>query len=193
MRREKHFTAKSAARVVAYARRDGASDKELLKYIISAYGLNNVSCLISQSLMILTNKVFADSILIALFGMLGILKGFKILTEGKISSLTILPVEHFIRLYMPTLSSYYGALVMWTGMSLTYTSSLIAFFDVFIDQSEYYFFLDEVCSSESDANPYPISPPPPNFDLFYNENELEKSQLERYGGLFNTIFPDSTI
>lgn len=189
-KREVHFTAKSAARVVAYARRDGASDKELVRYIIEAFGLRNVSCLISQSLLVLTNAIFVNAMLTCLIGVLGILKGFKIIAEGKISSFTVNPIEHFLRIYFPRLAQYYGLFVTWVSMTISIIASMIAFIDVMVDQAVYYLFLNDVCSSEQIPNPFPIDIKPPNFNLFYQEDEAEKDLYERYGSLVDQLFPN---
>jgi low affinity Fe/Cu permease len=191
--REKHFTEKSAARVVAYARRDGASDMELMRYIIEAFGLRNVSCLVSQSLLVLTNKMFVDSMMTALVGVLGMMKGFKIIAEGRISWVTVMPLDHFFRIYFPRLSEYYGAFVLFVSTGITATSTMMVFIDTMADQAEYYLFLDEVCSAEQMANPFPIDVKPPNFELFYQEDQAEKDMYERWGSLADQIFPDNLI
>lgn len=190
-KRIRHFTAKDAARCIAYARRDGAKDNEIAKYVIEAFGLTNASCLVSQSLIVLTNKVFVTSALLALGGALTLLKGIKIIVEGKISTFTIIPIEHWIRIYHPNFSVPYGAFLAWAGSAMIATQALIDFFTSVSDQVIYYKFLDDVCSLKIDANPYPITPPPPNFDTFIIDrpnDKWDKSIWERWGDLTDSIF-----
>jgi len=189
-KRTRHFTAKAAARCVAYARRDGANDAELAKYIIEAYGLTNMPCLISQAVLVLSNVVFVGAILGALAGMLTLLKGIKIVVEGKISSVTVIPIEHFIIRYFPELQEHYGALLAWSGGGITILSTLIALIDSMVDQLVYYKFLDDVCKKKVRANPFPISPPPPNFDVFQGGDQSDKAQIERWIELTDTLFPN---
>lgn len=187
-KREQHFTAKSAARCVAYARRDGADDVELAKYIIEAYGLSNVPCLISQAVLVLSNAAFVAAILSALTGLLMLLKGIKIVVEGSISKISLAPVEHYIRKYWPELQTHYGALLIWTGGGITIISTLMALIDSMVDQLVYYQFLDDVCKKEVEANPFPITPRPPNFDVFQGGDKLDKDQIERWIEITQTIF-----
>lgn len=190
-KRIRHFSAKDAARCIAYARRDGAKDNEIAKYVIEAFGLTNASCLVSQSLIVLTNKVFTTSVLFALGGALMMLRGVKIIVEGKISSITINVIEHYIRKYHPNFSVPYGMLLTWTGGSIIATEALIEIFTSIGDQVIYYKFLDDVCKLKIDANPYPITPKPPNFDLFIVDkpnDKWDKDYWERWGDLTDSIF-----
>lgn len=183
------FTEKDAARIVAYARRDGADDKELLNYVFHAYGLSNVPCMISQSVLVLTNTFFVNSMIGGLVGLLSIVKGVKIFVTGRISKLSINPIDHFIRIKYPNLSEFYSTVLIYTGLVIGAVESIILTIDSIVDQLEYYYVLEEVCSIKTAAYPYKVKTPPPDFDLFYREDIEQKSQAERINELNDALFP----
>jgi hypothetical protein len=191
-RKPRHFTAKDAARCVAYARRDNPGDDLLIaKYVIDAYGLANVPCMLSQGVLILSNVVFVTATLGVLAGLLRALKGFKIVIEGRISKVTPSPTEHIIRKFFPEFQEMYGAILLFTGSAISIVSTMIALVDSMVDQLEYYAFLDDVCQQKSRPNPYPITPRTPDFEVFLKDDYLDKSKMERFNELADSIFPDS--
>lgn len=189
-KREVHFTEKSAARVVAYARRDGASDLELARLLVYAFGMENIPGVAIEAIKILINSVFMLSLLRTLNGLLHVVKGIKVFVDGKISSTSFTFVEQFIRKFVPGFQGQFGLFTMWLGALETVLGTLTVLITSMIDQVAYYVFIDELSKKEIDENPFPITPPPIDFDVFYGIEEPDKGYFEQLIELTDTLFPD---
>jgi hypothetical protein len=190
-KRVRHFTAKSAARCIAYARRDGASDKEIIKYVIEAYGLTNASCIVANSMTVLMKKLFLDNSIALLGGALVFIKGFSIVLTGKISRLSVNVIDHIVRIYFPELAVSYGLLVVWTGATIVFMQSLIDLLVAFQSNINFYFFVADACAVEIKEKPFPIQPPPPDFQLYIiDERPADESlsYIQRFVDLSESVF-----
>lgn len=190
-KRTRHFTAKSAARCIAYARRDGASDKEIIKYVIEAYGLTNAACVVANSMTILMKKLFLDNTIMLLGGGLMLLKGINIVVTGKISRLSINVVDHIVRVYFPNFAVGYGLLVAWSGATIVFMQSLIDLLVAFQSNINFYFFVADACEVEIKEHPFPIQPPPPDFQLYIiDERPADESLnvVQRFIDLSESVF-----
>lgn len=189
-KREVHFTEKSASRVVAYARRDGASDLELARLLVYAFGMENIPGIMIEAIKILINSVFMLGLLRALNGLLNLVKGIKTFVDGKISSTSFTFTEQFIRKYIPELQGQFGLFTMWLGALEAVLGTLTVLITSIIDQVAYYVFVDDIAKEKVDANPFPITPEPIDFDTFYGFEEPDRSYFEEFIELTDTIFPE---
>lgn len=192
-KREVHFTEKSAARVVAYARRDGASDLELARLLVYAFGMENIPGVVIEAIKILINSVFMLALLRSLNGMLNVVKGLKVFVDGKISSTSFTFAEQFIRKFVPEFQGQYGLFTMWLGAIETLLGTLTVLITSIIDQVAYYVFIDELSKKEIDENPFPITPPPINYDVYFGMTDSNKGYFDRVIELTDTLFPGDGI
>jgi len=164
-RKKRHFTALAAGRVVAYARRDGADDALLAKYLIYSFGVGNIPCLISQAVNIAANAILLGVVFKFLRGLSFIYRGLMLIRESA-------AVEYvgllFSDLYALLQAEYGWAFIaltkgewlVWVGSIQSGLAALIIFLDSFADQIVYFRFGDKVCSTKIEEHPYRITPKP---------------------------------
>jgi uncharacterized membrane protein len=173
--KKKKWTARTAATIVAYARRDGADDIELLKYLFYAFGLGNAPEIMAKVFVIITTGF-------AVGAMIGILKGFRYLMKGfKLvmdSDLSMIPssimdfiVKYILRIEKADLPSY-GVFLMWFGALETTLSSLILFLTAIADNMVYGQFIQKVADYNLE-NPLKLKFTPPAIDFGLWEEDQE--------------------
>lgn len=176
--KKRKVTARAAATLVAYARRDGANDMELLKYLFYAFGLGNAPETIAKSILVLTTGF-------AIGAMIGILKGIKYFIKGgKLildSDLSMIPssildfiIKYILRIERKDLPTY-GAFLMWYGAVEASISGMILFLTAVADNWVYAKFIQKVADYNLE-NPLKLkfTPPALDFGLFEDtEEEIE--------------------
>lgn len=78
----RRFTERDAGRIVNEIRRNGGNDSLLLAYLLQAYGLRSLFCVMLRTVDILNGAVFVGAMLSLLSGLITFLKGLKILLTG---------------------------------------------------------------------------------------------------------------
>lgn len=188
MKKTKHFNEKSAARCVAYARRDGANDWELVRFIIIALGLSNIPRLIAQSLLAISDVVLAGLTMTLLTSLLSFMRGLKIFVEGRISDITIVPIEQFIRLFFPKLQGQYGLFLVYLSGSIVILETTLTGLISIANQIVYYRYIDDLYKIDVEEHPFPITPPPINIDLF--DVEYDQSKYEQFFEIIDLLFDE---
>lgn len=180
--KKRKITARDAARLVAYARRDGANDIELLKYLFYAFGLANAPEALAKTFLIFTTSIALGAIIGVLKGLKYFIKGFKLVMD---SDLSIIPsgvmdfiVKHILRLERDQLPTY-GVFLMWFGAIETTLSAIILFFTALADNLVYAQFIQKIADYEL-SNPLKLKFTPPAIDFGLWEGEdaetISKSQ-----------------
>jgi hypothetical protein len=176
-KRKRHFSARDAARCVAYARRDGANDVELLKYLFYAFGLGNAPEAIAKTVMIFSTSI-------ALGAVIGVCKGIKYFIKGaKLvfdSDLSIIPsgvmdfiIKHILRLERDQLPTY-GVFLLWFGAIETTMSAIILFFTSLADNLFYASFMQKIADHKLQT-PLKLKFTPPSIDFGLWEGEDEET------------------
>lgn len=171
-RKTRHFTAKDVGRVTAYARRDGADDAILAKYIISAMGMGEVPCIISEVMLLASSAVLWFVVFKLVRGLMFIAQGLLTLTTAfqEISwtgtffyeLVATIEVEFGIEITIISKAQW----LIWVGSIQATLSAMILFFDSYQDTIVYFRMLDKVCQTKIERKPFPIETKHPNFDLF---------------------------
>lgn len=182
----KHFDEKSAARCVAYARRDGADDWELARLVIIALGLSNIPRLMAQSSLALCDVVVAGTAMTLLTSILGFMRGLKIFVEGKISNVAILPIEQFIRILFPKWQGEWGALLVFFATGEIIIEILILGITSIYDHIIYYKNIDILYNIDVKEHPFPITPPPINIDIF--DVDYDQSKFDQFFEICDLLF-----
>lgn len=165
--KKRKISAKDAARLVAYARRDGANDVELLKYLFFAFGLGNAPETIAKTFLVLTTGI-------AIGAMIGILKGLKYFMKGaKLildSDLSMIPssimdfiIKYILRVEKSNLPTY-GAFLLWYGALEATFSGLILFLTAIADNYVYAQFFQKIATHNLES-PLKLKFTPPAIDF----------------------------
>jgi hypothetical protein len=170
-RKKRHFTAKDVGRVTAYARRDGADDAVLAKYIIAAMGMGEVPCIISEVMLLVANAVLI-AVIYKLF------RGLSYIAQGLLSLSTAFQeiswTSTFFFELVATIEVEFGIEItimskaewlIWIGSIQSSLAAMILFFDSYQDTIIYFRFLDKICGTKIERNPFPIKTEKPDFDL----------------------------
>lgn len=144
-KRPRVYTAKDVGRIVAYARNDGAPDILLTAYILQAFGLRKMQCLLFKVLDILNTAIFLTAILTVLKGLVSLVKGFKILALGKKSRLTLNIIE---QLLPNRFNKSLAAFLLWTGSIELAAGTLIIFITAIANNVALYLLMKGVCEAE---------------------------------------------
>lgn len=168
----RHFTALDAARCVAYARRDGADDALLAKYLIYSMGAGAVPCLMSQWF-----NLAKDAILIGV--VLRLIKGINYLVSGLrllFAESRAVAVGEFFSDIAYFLKSTFGIdialgiteaeFLITVGGIQAGLAAIVLFFDNLAKNIIYFRFGEKVCEKKIDANPFRITPK----ELFSNDD-----------------------
>jgi len=123
-RKARVYTARDAGRVAAYARRSGASEAELMKYVSVSLGVpRDFWCLLDAIITGASTGVLFGALIAILKGVLSVAKGIKILATGKKSKI----VTSILELLIP--KKYWeelGGILIWIGAVEIISGSLIA-------------------------------------------------------------------
>jgi hypothetical protein len=170
-RKTRHFTAKDVGRVTAYARRDGADDAVLAKYIISAMGMGEVPCIISEVMLLASSAVLWFVVFKLVRGLIYIVEGLNTLTAAfqEISwtgtffyeLIATIEVEFGIEITIMSKAQW----LIWIGSIQATLASMILFFDSYQDTIVYFRMLDKVCQTKIERKPFPIPTLKPDFDF----------------------------
>lgn len=163
-RKMRHFSALDAARCVAYARRDGADDVLLVKYLIYALGWGNIPCIITKAVLILSDMIMTLVIV-------RMTAGFYYLIKGVIEAMKDLHDQEYLGSFfikiMETLSTSfseklkslsYSEWLIWLGSIQVMISSLILFLNDLQGNMIYFRFMSAVCKIKLPAQPFKIIP-----------------------------------
>jgi len=161
----RHFDERAAGRVIAYARRDGADDALLIAYILQAFGIRVIGCLIYRILDILNTTFFLSALITLLNGIVLIAKGLKLV--GTLKRATI---PGFLEIIVP--KKYLGSLgqlYLWTGIITAGASALTVFLTAISNSFAVYLLMRRVCEAETTAykiesDPLDIGELPEAFD-----------------------------
>lgn len=154
---KRHWDERSAGRVVAYARRDGADDALLIAYLFQAFDRRELSCLMFQVLNILNTSVFLGAIIGLLSGVLTIIKGLKLLATGKRTVLSAL-TSFLIAVVPKRFLGRLGVFLIWLGGVEAAGSGLLIFLTSIGNNLALFLLLDGVCSAST--TPFPIKTEP---------------------------------
>lgn len=171
-RKTRHFTALDAARCVAYARRDGADDALLAKYLIYAMGAGTVPCLMAQWFNLAKNAILLGVILRLIKGINYLVGGLRLLFAES----GAVVVGEFFKDMAYFLETTFGIdiaigiteaefLIMVGGVQAG-LAAIVLFFDNLAQNLMYFRFGDKVCEKKIPAKPYRIEPKP----LFSNDD-----------------------
>ncbi len=164
VKQTRHWDALSAARAVAYARRDGADDKLLCRYLIYSFGLGNIPCIIAQTVLFASQMILLGVVFKLARGLMYLIKGIRLVLASTEESymgelfhelLAVLQLEFDIEI---PLWMTKGEWLIWIGSIQAGLASAILFFDSFKDTIVYFRFLDLVCRQKIEDNPYRIIP-----------------------------------
>lgn len=162
-RRKRHFTAKDVGRIVAYARRDGADDAVLARYIIYAMGMGEVPCLVGKFMLLAASAIFLSAIAKLARAFVYIYRGIKVLNDvGQWTSTfffeLIATIEIELDIEFATVTK--GQWLVWLGTLQAGMASLILLFDSFAENIVYLRFADKICSTKIERKPFKIIPKP---------------------------------
>lgn len=163
-RKIRHFSALDAARCVAYARRDGADDVLLVKYLIYAFGWGNIPCIITQSVLLLSD-VIMTVVLTRLIG------GFYYIIKGVIKVIKNMDNQEFMGDFFINIMGWlsnsfaeklksipYSEWLIWFGSIQVTISALILFLNDLQGNMIYFRFMNAVCKTKIPAKPFKIIP-----------------------------------
>lgn len=174
-KKKRKITARDAARLVAYARRDGANDIELLKYLFYAFGLGNAPETLAKIFVIFTTGIAVGAMIGILKGLRYLMKGFKLVMDSDLSmipsSIMDFIVKYILRIEKADLPSY-GVFLMWFGALETTLSALILFLTAIADNMVYGQFIQKVADYNL-ANPLKLKFTPPAIDFGLWEEDPE--------------------
>lgn len=149
----RHFSARDSGRCVAYARRDGANDAVLLAYILQAYGIKEISCVILRILDLLNTGFFLTAVVGLFKGIATIAKGVRYVIGGKKSKI----VTTFLELILPKRwIRQLGVVFIWLGSVEAIASAIVVFITGIANNVALYTLIRGTC--EADIRPYPIDP-----------------------------------
>lgn len=179
--KKRKITARDAARFVAYARRDGANDIELLKYLFYALGLEDAPQTLAKTFVIFTTGIAIGAMIGVLKGLKYLMKGFKLVLDSDLSmipsSVMDFIVKYILRLEMSQMPSY-GVFLIWFGAIETTFSALILFLTSVADNLVYQQFIQKIADHHLE-NPLKLkfTPPPIDFGLWEEDPEtISKTQ-----------------
>jgi hypothetical protein len=160
----RHWDALSAARAVAYARRDGANDALLARYLIYSFGLGNIPCIIAQTVLFASEVIMLSVAFRLARGLSYVYRGIMLVVEGNEANymgelfhelLAVLQLEFDVEI---PLWMTKGQWLLWIGSLQAGLSAVILFFDSFRDTIIYFRFLDLVCRQKIEDKPFRITP-----------------------------------
>lgn len=173
--KKRKITARDAARLVAYARRDGANDVELLKLLFFAFGLGNAPETIAKTILVLTTGFAIGAIIGILKGIKYFIKGGKLILD---SDLSMIPsgvmdfiVKYILRVEKKDLPTY-GTFLMWYGAIEASISAMILFMTAIADNYVYAKFIQKVADYNIES-PLKLKFTPPALDLGLFEESPE--------------------
>lgn len=144
----RHFNEKAAGRVVAYARRDGANDALLWAYILQAFGLRRIGCVIFRVLDVM-NTTFFLAALVGLFkGLATLAKGLKLIVGGTKSKIITTVLEVVVP---KKWTRELGVWFAWLGAVEAICSAVIIFLTAIGNNFAVYLLASRICTAETDA------------------------------------------
>lgn len=165
--KKRKITARDAARLVAYARRDGANDVELIKMLFFAFGLGNAPETIAKTFLVLTTGIAIGAMIGILKGLRYLMKGFKLVMDSDLSmipsSIMDFIVKYILRVEQKDLPSY-GAFLMWYGALEATFSGLILFLTAIADNYVYAQFFQKIAEHNLES-PLKLKFTPPALDF----------------------------
>jgi hypothetical protein len=173
--KKRKWTAKTAATIVAYARRDGADDVELLKYLFYAFGLGNAPEMIAEFFVIITTGIAIGAIIGILKGFRYLMKGFKLVMDSDLSTIPSgvmdFIVKYILRVEKADLPTY-GVFLLWYGALETAFSAMILYLTSIADNLVYMQFIQKIADHKLDSPlKLKFDPPPIDFGLWQEDPE----------------------
>lgn len=168
----RHFTALDAARCVAYARKDGADDALLAKYLIYAMGAGAVPCLLAQWFNLAKDAILLGVILRFIKGINYLVSGLRLLfiearavAVGEFFSDIAYFMESTFGIDIAIVITEAEFLIAIGGIQAGLSASVL-FFDNLAKNIIYFRFGEKVCEKKIEAEPFRITPK----QLFSNDD-----------------------
>ncbi|HID72558.1 TPA: hypothetical protein EYP38_01335 [Candidatus Micrarchaeota archaeon] len=142
----RYYTAKDAGRVVAYARKAGASDYEILAHVMAGFGLKRTLCQVALIMDLLNNTIFVAAIIGLFKGLAFMAKGIRMGLTGKKTKLPTTILEVLVpKRYITQL----GSLFIWVGALEAIASAIVVFMTAIANNLSLLILVSTACDVET--------------------------------------------